>query len=119
MDNSKDPAQIVAKLLSLKTADEIKTEKELQDKRKGEFLKKEAEKKKIKPKFYYDVKIECMIPATLTYRILAEDAHQAFSLIKGKSPNSVQHKLTGRKELIAKVYDSGSTMMRFMKKLLG
>ena len=119
MDNSKDPAQIVAKLLSLKTADQTKAEKELKDKRKKELLKKEAEKKTIKPKFYYDVKIECMIPATLTYRILAEDAHQALALIKGKSPNSVQHKLIGRKELVAKVYNSGSAMLQFMKKLLG
>lgn len=84
-------------------------------------IKKVAKKEppKIKNKSYYDVKIECMIPATLTYRILAEDPHQAAQLVKGKSPNSVQHKLIGRKELILRVYDSGSSMMRFMKRLLG
>lgn len=85
-------------------------------------MKKEAEDKKIKeppPKYYYDVKVECMLPATITYRVLAEDAQQAAEMIKGKSPNSVQHKLIGRKELILKVYDSGSSMMRFMKRLLG
>lgn len=70
-------------------------------------------------KYYYDVKVECMLPATITYRILAENAEQAAEMIKGKSPNSVQHKLVGRKELILKVYDSGSSMMRFMKRLLG
>lgn len=80
-------------------------------------LKKEAALPK--PKFYYDVKVECMLPATLTYRILAEDAKQAADLIRGKSPNSVQHKLTGRKEHVLKVYDASSSMMRFMKKLLG
>jgi hypothetical protein len=72
-----------------------------------------------KPKYYYDVKVECMLPATLTYRVLAEDAQQAAELIKGKSPNSVQHKLIGRKEMVLRVYDASSTMMRFMKKLLG
>jgi hypothetical protein len=88
-------------------------------------LKKEAkeakkvEPPKIKPKLYYEVKVECMLPATLTYRVLAEDAFQAAEMIKGKSPNSVAHKLIGRKELVLKVYDSGSSMMRFMKKLLG
>lgn len=70
-------------------------------------------------KYYYDVKIECMLPAVLTYRVLAENAQQAAEMIKGKSPNSVQHKLIGRRELFLKVYDSGSSMMRFMRKLLG
>lgn len=84
-------------------------------------LKKEAKKKIPDPpeKRYYDVKIECMLPATLTYRILAEDAVQAAELIKGRSPNSVQHKLIGRRELMLKVYDSGCLMIRHMKKLLG
>ncbi len=74
---------------------------------------------KLPEKRYYDVKVECMLPATLTYRILAEDPQQASELIKGKSPNSVQHKLSGRKELSLKVYDAGSSMMRFMRKLFG
>jgi hypothetical protein len=39
-------------------------------------------------------------------------------LIKGKSPNGVQHKLIGRKELKVLVYDAGSTMIKFIKKLL-
>lgn len=68
---------------------------------------------------YYDVKVECMLPATLTYRVLAEDPNQAAELIRGKSPNSVAHKLTGRKDLVLRVYDASSSMMRLMKKLLG
>ena|ERR1035441_10394596 len=85
-------------------------------------LEKELEKQAsmaVKPKYYYDVKVECMLPATLTYRILAEDPRQAADLIKGKSPNTVQHKLIGRKELHLKVFDAGGSMMRFMKKILG
>lgn len=80
-------------------------------------IKKEAAEPK--PKYYYDVKVECMIPAIVTYRVLAEDAAQAADLIKGKQPNSVQHRLAGRKEIMLRVYDAGSSMMRFMKKLLG
>ena len=60
-----------------------------------------------------------MLPATLTYRILAEDAQQAAELIKGTQPNSVQHKLIGRKELKLTVYDAGSTMIKWMKRLVG
>jgi hypothetical protein len=75
--------------------------------------------KKLPPvKYYYDVKVECLLPATLTYHILAENPQQALDLIKGKSPNGVQHKLIGRKELKVLVYDAGSTMIKFIKKLL-
>jgi hypothetical protein len=85
-----------------------------------ERLKKEAmERSKIKPKFYFDVKVECLLPATLTYRILAEDAQQAAELIKGTQPVSVKHKLIGRKELKLTVLDAGSTMIRWMKRLAG
>lgn len=88
--------------------------------KKEERLKKEAAAKLLpKPKLYYDVKVECMLPATLTYRVLAEDAQQASELIRGMQPNSVHHKLIGRKELKLKVYDAGSSMIRWMKNLVG
>lgn len=102
------------------------TAEETEAKKKAEAaakLKKEAEAKKKalepKPKFYYDVKVECMLPATLTYRVLAEDAQQAFDMIKGLQPNSVKHRLIGRKELKVMVYDAGSTMIKWMRNLLG
>lgn len=84
-------------------------------------MNKKNESKKVKtlPKQYYDVKVECMLPATLTYRILAETPEQASELIKGRSPNTVQHRLAGRKELKLSVYDAGSVMIRFVKRLLG
>lgn len=88
-------------------------------KEKQQQLKKEAEAKaKLpKPKYYYDVKVECMLPATLTYRVLAEDAHQAAELIKNLQPTSVKHKLIGRRENKLSVYDAGSTMLKFVKNL--
>lgn len=89
-------------------------------KKKEERLKKEAaEKAKIKPKLYYDVKVECFLPATLTYRVLAEDAQQAAELIKGTQPVSVVHKLIGRKEHKLTVYSAGSNMIMWMKRLMG
>ena len=77
-----------------------------------------AQSPPIKAKLYYDVKVECMLPATLTYRVLAEDAQQAAELIRGLSPTSVKHRLIGRKEIKLSVYDAGSSMLRWMKNLL-
>src|SRR5690348_16571544 len=62
-------------------------------------------------KRYYEVRVECMLPATLTYRVLAESPEEAASLIKSKQPNSVQHKLLGRREAKLTVYDSGSSII--------
>jgi hypothetical protein len=83
--------------------------------------KEEAERKKKllpPPKFYYDVKVECMLPAVLTYRVHAETPEQAAEMIKGLSPNTVKHKLIGRKELKLMVYDAGSSMIRIIKNIL-
>lgn len=83
-------------------------------------IKKEAKKVELLPvKRYYDVKVECLLPATLTYRVLAEDAKQASEMIKHLSPNSVQHRLIGRKEIKLLVYNAGSNMLMFMKNLFG
>lgn len=73
----------------------------------------------IKPKYYYDVKVECMLPATVTYRVLAEDPQQAAELIRGLSPTGVKHRLHGKKDIKLSVYDAGSSMLRWMKNLLG
>ena len=72
---------------------------------------------KIPEKTYFDVHVECLLPATLTYRVLAESAEQAAGLIKHVSPNSVKHKLIGRKELKMKIYDAGTTLLRFTMNL--
>jgi hypothetical protein len=91
-------------------------------------VKKEASKPKIAPKVksppikdkhYYDVKVECMLPATLTFRVLAEDPIQAAELIKGMSPVGVKHRLIGRKDHKLSVYEAGSSMLKWMKNLLG
>lgn len=84
--------------------------------------KKEEEERKKKllplPKFYYDVKIECMLPATITYRVLAETPDKAAEMIKGLSPTSVKHKLIGRKEIKLMVYDAGSSFMKLVRNLV-
>ncbi len=74
---------------------------------------------KPKPKFYYDVRVECLLPATLTYKVLAETPEDAAKMIKNMTPNTVQHKLIGRKELKLMVFDAGCLMMKFMQNLMG
>ena len=121
MDNSqikKTPQQIAASLLDPETYDE--EEQKRKEVSKIAIAKKEKLQKIAQPviKQYYDIKIDCTLPATLTYRILAETPQQALELIKGKSPNSVQHKLIGRKELVAKVYNAGGNLLQLLKKLV-
>lgn len=72
---------------------------------------------KIKQKFYFDVRVECMIPATLTYKVLAENPEQAAAMIKGMTPHAVKHRLIGRKESKLMVYDAGSTIIKLIRNL--
>lgn len=68
---------------------------------------------------YFDVRIEVMLPATLHYRVLAESPEKAAEMIRNLPPNAVKHKLQGRREFKLTVYDAGSTMIKFIKNLLG
>ena len=74
---------------------------------------------KTKDKSYYDVKVDCLLPATLTYRVLAENPEEAVLMIKNLQPNMVKHKLIGKKELKITVYDAGSSMIRFIRHIFG
>lgn len=80
---------------------------------------KKKDKPKIIPKYYYDLKLECMLPATLTYRVLAETPEQAVEMIKNLPPNSVRHKLHGRRDIKLMVYDAGCSVLRLIKNLVG
>lgn len=68
---------------------------------------------------YYDVKVETLIPATLVFRILAEDAEEAANMIKNKQPNQVKYRLHGRKDIKLTVYNASSTLIKFVKNLVG
>jgi len=90
-DNKKEP-QLVDQIIS-----------QIVPKEQPKPLAKEAKKQEksppIKAKLYYDVKVECMLPATLTFRVLAEDAEQAAELIRGQNPTTIKHRLLGRKDI--------------------
>lgn len=72
-----------------------------------------------KDKTYFDVKIECLLPSTLSYRVLAESPEEALSMTKTLPPNNVQYRLAGRKNLKATVYDAGTLMVRLVKNIMG
>jgi hypothetical protein len=68
-------------------------------------------------KHYYDVKVECMLPATVIYRVLAETPEQAAELYKYQQPVGVKHRLIGKKEIKLSVYEAGSSMIKFIRNL--
>lgn len=66
---------------------------------------------------YYDVKVEALVPAIITYRILAEDEENALKLIDKSNPIHVKYELTKKKALVMKVYDAGTVLLRLIKRL--
>ena len=68
---------------------------------------------------YYTVRIETMLPATLHYRVLASSPEEAFIKIKHIQPNEVHHKLNGRKDIKATVYDYGTLVVKLIRHLIG
>jgi hypothetical protein len=78
--------------------------------------KKKEEKQIIKT--YFDVKIETLLPATLMYKVLAENAEQALILIKNIQPNSVKYKLVGRRDIKLMIYDAGTCIIRLVKNII-
>ena len=74
-------------------------------------------KEEIIEKKWYDVKVEAKIPATLTYRIYAEDPLQATEMIKYHQPVAVKHKLSVIDKLKVTVYKMGCSVIEFSKVL--
>jgi hypothetical protein len=66
-------------------------------------------------KKYFEVRVETMLPATLTYRILAENAEQAAGMINNIAPITVKYKLIGKKDIKLNVYNFGCTILLYMK----
>jgi len=69
----------------------------------------------VQNKKYYDLKLECMVPAIVTYRVLAESAEQASTLCKDSNIINVKYKLSALKKLKLMVYEAGSCMLKLVK----
>jgi hypothetical protein len=72
-------------------------------------------KEKPKEKKYFEVKAEIIVPAIITYRVLAEDEEDALEQIKKIPPNGFKPNLSLKKMIKAIVYNSGSTMIKLVK----
>jgi hypothetical protein len=68
-------------------------------------------------KKYYKVSIETLLPATISFRVLAESPEKAAEMIKNQNPVEVRHKLAGRRDKKITVYDWGTTIIRFFRNL--
>lgn len=68
-------------------------------------------------KKYFDIRLEALIPATLYYRVFAEDEKKALQLIKNKDPDHIKYFLISKKDLLIKIYDAGTTFLKLLKKL--
>lgn len=68
---------------------------------------------------YYDVKVEAMVPAIITYSILAENEEEAMEKYeKNNLPIfEIKYELVRRKENVASVYDKGTINLRMKKKV--
>jgi len=66
---------------------------------------------------YFDVRIEGLVPATFHYKVLSESAEEAFKKIDSKKekPNHIEYKINHFKKIKCKVYELGSSMIKFIK----
>jgi len=87
----------------IKVADEKKRKEE------------EAKKQLPKEKKYYDIRLEALVPCTITYRIFADDEHDALAQMSKKSPSGVRPNVAKKRDIKAVVYDAGSSIVRFAK----
>lgn len=66
----------------------------------------------------YEVKLEAMVPAVITYVILADSPEEAIKLIKKHAPNNISYKLNNKKDIKYMVYNAGTVLLRFIKNVI-
>jgi hypothetical protein len=83
--------------------------------------RKEQEEKKLqkvaapKQKKYYDIRLDALVPCTITYRVYADDEHDALNELKKKAPSSVKPNISQKRDIKAMIYDAGSSILRLTK----
>lgn len=89
-------------------ASEAKKQKEEEDNK----LKKLAAPKQKK---YYDIKLECTMPVLLTYRVLADDEHDALIQMKRQAPSDLRPNISQKRDIKATIRESGSSIIKHIK----
>lgn len=74
------------------------------------MVKKDTEKK------YFDVVIEAQVPCIIKYRVYSESPEQAILDTKKSNPKSIKHLIHLKRDTISTVYESGSTIIQFIKR---
>jgi hypothetical protein len=78
-------------------------------------IKKQAAKETPKQKQYFDVKLEVLLPATLSYRVLALDEEEAIKETAKRAPDNLKPKYAAKKLLKASVSAAGTSFIRLVK----
>lgn len=94
----RDPSEI-------KASEEARKIKEAQNKK----------QEKPKQKQYFDIKVECIAPILLTYRVYAFDEKDALEQTAKIAPTNAKPNLSLKKILKAMVYKAGSSIVLFTK----
>lgn len=98
---------------------ELKKQASLEkDKEKKLALEKQIKALEPKPKSMFEVRVETLLPATITYRVLAEDAEQAVELAKKMPPSGIKHTLMGKRDIKLTVFIAGTSLIKLVKNLL-
>jgi hypothetical protein len=77
-----------------------------------------TKEEKVKPieKKYFSIVVECQVPATLSFKVLAESPEQALEMINKASPIDFKPKISKRRLLQAKVLYYGYSTIIMTKK---
>ena len=78
-------------------------------------MTKEKEEKKKPYKQFYDVKVECTVPAIFVFKVYAESPEEALELYNKKAPIHIQYKPKKLKAIKATIYESGKLLIKFVK----
>jgi hypothetical protein len=68
---------------------------------------------------WYEVRVECQVPATAIFRVYAKDPEDALNRAKNASPSGIKYKLAGRRNLKATVIEVGTAIAKLVKTLSG
>ena len=71
-----------------------------------------------KQKKYYVVEVECLIPATVKYRVFVDEGEHAKAIVESEKILPIEPPklhLSRLKRLSAKLYDWGTNMLRYTK----
>jgi len=79
----------------------------------GKFICSECVK--IKDKKYFDVKVQCNIPALITFRVFAENEEQALEMINRQTPTNIRYEVLKRVNIKATVYEAGMAIIKLIK----